>query len=57
MPRRLARSNIGASGDLLQLILAQLCELLVQGFNFLFEDIQLFFRFRGVISSFIRSFL
>ena len=57
MPRRLARSNIGASGDLLQLILAQLCELLVQGFNFLFEDIQLFFRFRGVISPFIRSFL
>ena len=35
-----------AAGDLRKLFLGQLRELLVQGFHFLFQGVQFFFRFR-----------
>ena len=36
-----------AAGDLCELFLAQLRELPFQGFNFLFQGVQFFFRFRS----------
>lgn len=44
--------KIKAAGDLCKLILIQLRELLVPGFNFFFDCVQFFFRFHDVSSVF-----